>query len=178
VETILEEGQSDLLTPTGSVLKYSFPERAGMPPVDFYWYDGGKMPQRPAGVPNSDKLGDGDNGSFVVGSEGVMTTGTYGMKTRLLPDIRMKDFEMPEETLPRVKGSHYRNWIEACKGGDPACSSFDYAGPFTEMVLMGNIALRTASKVDYDVASGTIRNNPAASALLSVDYAPGWELPV
>lgn len=178
VEVVLEEGQTDLLTPTASVLKYSFPERAGMPPVDFYWYDGGKMPARPAGVPNGDKMGDGDNGSFLVGDKGVLTTGTYGTKTRLLPDARMDDYKMPEETLPRVRGSHYRNWIEACKGGDPACSNFDYSGPFTEMVLMGNIALRTGSKVAYDFTSGTIKDNPAASALLSVEYAEGWDLPV
>jgi len=178
VERVMQEGMTDVLVPTASVLKYHFPERAGLPAVDFFWYDGGQLPERPEGIPNGEKMGDGENGSILVGSQGVLTTGTYGNKTRLLPDNRMDDYTRPEETLKRVKGSHYRNWIEACKGGDAACSNFDYAGPFTEMVLMGNIALRTNSVVSYDFASGTIKNNPAASALLSTTYHEGWDLPV
>jgi predicted dehydrogenase len=178
VERVMQEGMTDVLVPIASVLKYHFPERAGLPAVDFFWYDGGQLPERPEGIPNGEKMGDGENGSILVGSQGVLTTGTYGNKTRLLPDSRMDDYTRPEETLKRVKGSHYRNWIEACKGGDAACSNFDYAGPFTEMVLMGNIALRTNSVVSYDFASGTIKDNPAASALLSTTYHEGWDLPV
>ncbi len=178
VESILEENKTDILVPTASVLKYSFPERAGLPAVDFFWYDGGKMPERPQGIPHAEKLGDGDNGSFLVGSKGVLTTGTYGGNTRLLPESRMDGYTLPDETLTRVKGSHYNNWIDACKGGDPACSNFDYAGPFTEMVLMGNIALRTGTKVEYNATTGTIKDNPQASALLSTEYHNGWTLPV
>lgn len=178
VETVEQENKTDILVPTASVLKYGFPERAGMPPVDFFWYDGGKLPARPAGVPDNEKLGEGDNGSFLVGDKGVLTTDTYGTNTRLLPDARMKDYNLPPETLDRVDGSHYRNWLEACKGGKPACSNFDYSGPFTEMVLAGNIALRTGTKVEYEFATGTVKDNPAASALLTKVYQNGWELPV
>jgi hypothetical protein len=100
------------------------------------------------------------------------------MTTKLLPEARMAGYTLPPETIPRVKGSHYRNWIEACKGGAPACSNFSYAGPFAEMVLVGNIALRTGSKVEYDFVKGTVKDNPAASALLTRSYQPGWELTV
>ena len=73
-----------------------------------------------------------------IGGKGIVTAGTYGTNTRLLPDARMEGYEdAARDPGPRVKGSHYRNWIEACKGGDPACSNFDYAGPFTEMVARG-----------------------------------------
>jgi predicted dehydrogenase len=176
VEVVEAEGQNDVQVPTGSVIKYSFPERAGLPPVDFYWHDGGKKPARPAGIPDSEKLGDNDGGSFLIGSDGLLGTGTYGMTTKLLPEARMTGYTLPPETIPRVKGSHYRNWIEACKGGAPACSNFSYAGPFAEMVLVGNIALRTGSKVEYDFVNGTVKDNPAASALLTRSYQPGWEL--
>jgi hypothetical protein len=179
VEVVEQDAnEHDFLAPASSVLKYHFPERAGMPPVDFYWYDGGKLPARPEGVPDDEKLGDGDNGSFLVGAEGVLTTGTYGTNTRLAPETRMADYTMPPETLVRVDGSHYRNWIEACKGIQNASSSFDYSGPFTELVLVGNIALRTGSKVEYDYENGTIKDNPAASALLTKEYQNGWRLPV
>jgi len=177
VETVEQENQTDINVPTASVLKYSFPARGEMPPVDFYWYDGGKMPERPAGVPNGDKIGDGDNGSFLVGDKGILTTGTYGTNTRLLPDVRMENFTEPPESLPRVDGSHYRNWIEACKGGTPACSNFDYSGPFTEMILVGNIALRTGSRIEYNFSTGTIKDNDAASAMLTKEYQNGWSLP-
>lgn len=178
VEVVKAEGQNDVQVPTGSVLKYSFPERAGLPPVEFYWHDGDNRPPRPAGIPDSETLGDKDGGSFLVGSEGLLGTGTYGMATKLLPAARMEGYTLPPETIPRVQGSHYRNWIEACKGGDPACSNFSYAGPFAEMVLVGNIALRTGSKVEYDFVNGTVKDNPAASALLTRSYQPGWSLPV
>ncbi|MBX3178728.1 MAG: Gfo/Idh/MocA family oxidoreductase [Candidatus Hydrogenedentes bacterium] len=178
VEPVLAEGGSDVQTPAACVLKFSFPERAGMPPVDLYWHDGGKLPQRPPGVPNGERLGDKDGGSFLIGTAGVLGTGTYGTTTSLLPAARMERYTLPPEILPRVSGSHYRNWIEACKGGDPACSSFDYAAPFTEMILVGNIALRVGEKVKYDFANGAVLNNPAAQALLSKEYQNGWTLPV
>ena len=136
------------------------------------------MPARPAGVSAAEKLGDNDGGSFLVGSGGVLGTGTYGMTTKLLPEARMAGYTLPPETLPRIKGSHYRNWIESCKGGETSCSNFSYAGPFAEMVLVGNIALRTRSKVDYDFVNGTVAGNPAAAKLLSKEYAEGWSLPV
>jgi predicted dehydrogenase len=178
VEVVKAEGQNEVQVTTGSVLKYSFPERAGLPPVDFYWHDGDNRPRRPEGIPNSEILGDKDGGSFLIGSDGLLGTGTYGMTTKLLPEARMAGYTLPPETIPRVKGSHYRNWIEACKGGAPACSNFSYAGPFAEMVLVGNIALRTGSKVEYDFVKGTVKDNPAASALLTRSYQPGWELTV
>ena len=178
VEAVEQEGKTDVQVPTASILKYRFPARADLPPVDFFWYDGGKMPARPEGVPEGEKMGDGSNGSILVGTKGVLTTGTYGNKTRLLPNSRMESYAKPKETLTRVRGSHYRNWLEACKGGKPACSNFDYAGPFTEMVLAGNIALKTGTRVEYDFASGTIKNNPAASVLLTTEYHNGWSLPV
>jgi predicted dehydrogenase len=174
VEVVKAEGQNEVQVTTGSVLKYSFPERAGLPPVDFYWHDGDNRPRRPEGIPNSEILGDKDGGSFLIGSDGLLGTGTYGMTTKLLPEARMAGYTLPPETIPRVKGSHYRNWIEACKGGAPACSNFSYAGPFAEMVLVGNIALRTGSKVEYDFVKGTVKDNPAASALLTRSYQPGW----
>lgn len=178
VEVIEAEGQNDVQVPTASVLKYSFPERSGLPPVDFYWHDGGKLPARPAGVPAAEKLGDSDGGSFLIGSGGALGTSTYGTSTKLLPEARMKGYMLPAETIPRVKGSHYRNWIESCKGADPSCSNFTYAGPFAEMVLVGNVALRTRSKVDYDFVNGTVSGNAAASALLTKEYREGWVLPV
>jgi len=179
VEIVRQNGHNDYTTPISCVLKYSFPARGAMPPVDVYWYDGDEKPARPPNVPDDERIGDGDNGSILYGDKGVIATGTYGGGTTLLPAARMKDYTMPEETLERVPGyNHYRDWIVACKGGRPAGSNFDYAGPFTEMILVGNIALRLNRKLTYDAASMTIVNDAEATERLTKPYREGWSIPL
>jgi hypothetical protein len=70
-----------------------------------------------------------------------------------MPVSKMEMFKEPEPTLKRIKDGHYRDWVAACKGGDPPSSNFDYAGPLTETVLMGNLAIRS-----YNYSEGTGRN--------------------
>lgn len=179
VEPISQEGMTAQCAPRKSVVKFQFPARAGMPAVDVYWYDGGNLPVRPADIPAEEKLGEGDNGSLFVGSKGYATTGTYGGGTRLLPLEKNRDFKKPEPTLERVEGEdHYNNWLQACRGGAPACSHFDYAAPLTICANFGNIALHAGKRVEYDFASGTITNDKDANKLLSKEYRKGWELPV
>ncbi|NLN92009.1 MAG: Gfo/Idh/MocA family oxidoreductase [Candidatus Hydrogenedens sp.] len=179
VEPVQQEGANEQTYPANAILKYSFPARGEMPAVDIYWYENGMMPARPEGIPEGDALGDGKNGSLFIGSDGFITAGEYGGKARLLPDSRMADYSMPDKTLERVSGSnHYRNFIDACKGGAPAVSNFDYAGPFTEMVLFGNIALRLDKALEFDSKAMKIINDSAAEAWLTKSYRAGWELPL
>lgn len=179
VEVVNQEGWNKQTFPTKGIVKYSFPARGDMAPVDVYWYDNGQLPKRPEGVPAEQKLGDEENGSLFYGDKAIATAGEYGFKPRLLPDEKMQDFKAPAATLPRVEGgNHYRNWIEACKGGEPACSNFDYSGPFTEMVLLGCIALRANRKIEWDAEQFKITNDAEANAMVSKAYRPGWELPV
>jgi len=179
VEPINQEGANDQTFPSNVIIKYHFPARADMGPVDLYWYENGRKPPRPEGIPEGQRLGDGNNGSLFVGDDGWITAGEYGGEARLLPDERMAEYTPPPKTLERVGGaSHYRNFLQACKGGAPAVSNFDYAGPFTEMVLFGNIALRVNRRVEYDVVAMTVPNDAAAGAFLSKEYRKGWELPV
>ena len=79
----------------------------------------------------------------------MITTGTYGEETRLIPVEKMQDYNFPQPFLTRSPG-HYRDWIRACKGGDPACSNFNVAGPFVEWMLLGVIALRVEGKLEWD----------------------------
>ena len=178
-EIVKMEDWNTQTPPARSVIKYRFPARAGMPPVDVYWYNDGLLPPRPEGVPEEEKLGDGKNGSYFVGSEGVATTGEYGGNSRLLPEARMAGYTRPEPTIERVSGqNHYRDWLDAIKGEKAAaCSDFRYAGPFTEMVLVGALALKSGEKVEYDVAKGQIMNNPKADAMITKEYRNGFELP-
>ena len=114
------------------------------------------------------------DGSVFVGDKGILTTGTYGEVTRLLPVEKMKDYKMPPPLLTRSPG-HMRDFIRACKGGDPACSNFDVAAPFVEWMLLGVIALRHEGKLEYDPDKMRITNNSDANKLLKPTFRKGWE---
>ncbi len=179
VEPVQQENANDQTWPTNAIVKYTFPARAGMPAVVIYWYENGLQPARPTDIPEGQQLGDGKNGSLFIGSNGYITAGEYGGTARLLPDERMADYKKPDQTIPRIGGAnHYRSFLDACKGGEPATSNFDYAGPFTEMVLFGNIAMRMNKPLEYDMANMKVLNDADAAKFLTKEYRAGWELPV
>jgi hypothetical protein len=114
------------------------------------------------------------DGSVFIGDKGMMTTGTYGELTRLIPVEKMKDYRMPPPLLTRSPG-HMRDFIRACKGGDPACSNFEVSSPFVEWMLLGVIALRHEGKLEYDPDKMRITNNAEANKLLTPNFRKGWE---
>jgi len=114
------------------------------------------------------------DGSLFIGDKGMLTTGTYGDVTRLLPIEKMKDYRMPPPLLTRSPG-HMRDFIRACKGGDPACSNFDVAAPFVEWMLLGVAALRHEGKLEYDPDKMQITNNSEANKLLKPYLRKGWD---
>jgi hypothetical protein len=77
--------------------------------------------------------------------------------------------------IPRSIG-HYKEWLEACKGGKKAGANFDYGGPLTEMVLLGNVAIRTGKKLDWDGPNMKVTNVPEANEYLHRPYRGGWTL--
>jgi hypothetical protein len=114
------------------------------------------------------------DGSLFIGDKGMLTTGTYGEVTRLIPVDQMKDYKMPVPTLTRSPG-HMLDFIRACKGGDPACSNFNVAAPFVEWMLLGVIALRHEGKLEYDPEKMRFTNNAEATKLLKPTMRKGWE---
>ena len=160
--------------PLASLVTYDFDARGAMPPLRLTWYDGGLKPPRPRALPDGVEMGSG--GTLYVGDEGIM------LGLTLYPEARRKAFGEPPRTLPRSIG-HYKEWIAACKGGEPAGSNFDIAGPLTEAVLLGNIALRmslreklTRQVLAWDPRGFRITNLPEANAFLHRAYRKGWEL--
>jgi predicted dehydrogenase len=114
------------------------------------------------------------DGSLFVGDKGMLTTGTYGDQTRLIPVEKMKDYQVPPPLLTRSPG-HMRDFIRAAKGGDPACSNFDVAAPFVEWMLLGVIALRYEGKIEYDTEKMHITSHAEANKLLKPTFRKGWE---
>lgn len=130
--------------------------RPGQEELEFHWMDGGIQPTRPEELAPNEQMGDGGNGVIIEGTKGKMMCSTYGANPQLLPTSRTKDANVPQ-TLRRVPGGdsgHYNNWVEACIGGYGSeeyhnlSSPFSVAGPLTESVLMGNLAIRS---YDYRV---------------------------
>ena len=160
--------------PLGSVVTYQFPARGDMPALKLMWYDGGLRPPRPADLEEDEEMG--DNGRLLVGDKGSI------LGSRIIPAARRKDFQEPPKTLPRSIG-HYKEWIEACKGGKPGGSNFDWAGPLAESVLLGNVTLRVAlrkeltfKKLLWDSQAFKFTNCPEANQFLKREYRKGWTL--
>lgn len=116
-----------------------------------------------------------NNGAVFVGDKGMMSIVARGEGVQLLPEARWKEYKLPNEILGRSPG-HYRDWIRACKGGDPACSNFSVAAPFAEWVTLGAIAYRFEGKLEYDAARQRFTNNDKANQFLKPTLRKGWEL--
>ena len=175
VECVKQEGVGKYTFPKISVLRWDFPARGSMPPVSVFWHDGLTKPPDIPGVPGGELIGDSDtNGSIFVGEKGMVTTGCYGERTRLVPAEKMRDYELPAPSLSRSPG-HYRDWIRAAKGGEPACSNFSVAGPFVQWMLLGVIAMKFEGKLKWDAAKMRFTNNQAANEFLKPKFRKGWK---
>lgn len=183
VECIKLEGKAKYTFPYRTAIRFDFPARGAMPPLKLFWYDRLLAQPKFEGVPEGELLGDQDiNGSLFIGSKGVVTTGCYGERTRLVPASKMKDYRMPPQVLTRCPGSatdwvrsHYRDWLRACKGGEAACSNFSVSGPFVQWMLLGVIAMRVEGKLLWDARAKRFTNNNAANALLKPRFRKGWK---
>jgi predicted dehydrogenase len=129
----------------------------------------------PERVPNRPGILTG-NGAVFVGSKGLLSTVERGEGVKLLPDARWKDYKLPSQLLTRSPG-HMADWVRACKGGDPSCSDFTIAGPYTEWMLLGAIAMRVGSgKLDWDSKNLRFTNSAKANEFVKPVFRKGWEL--
>ncbi|MHC4351913.1 MAG: Gfo/Idh/MocA family protein [Planctomycetota bacterium] len=168
-------GVNSETAPLASMVRYDFPARSGMPAMKLTWYDGGLMPPRPEELPNGLRFGNADDNLY-VGDKGKM------LGHRLLPEARSKEYGKPPKILPRSPG-HHKEWLNACKGGEPAGSNFNISGPLTEVVLLGNIALRTGQtlyekglKLHYDGPGMRVTNLSEADKYIRDEYRDSWTL--
>jgi predicted dehydrogenase len=168
-----QEGNSAETGPNWAIITYQFPARGDkLPPVTLKWYDGKKLPPRPEELEKERQLP--TNGSLFVGEKGKLLV-TDAASPRLIPEGKMKEFQRPEKTLPRSPG-HKLEWLQACKGGKPAGSNFtDYGGPLTEVVLLGNLAVRVGKKIEWDAVNLKAKNAPEADPYIRREYRKGWE---
>ena len=166
-------GVSEDTAPKWSVIRYEFPARGDLPPVSLTWYDGGKQP-------SADIIGEKSlpkNGSLIVGSKATIAFREWNPNGfRVLSEGQEVQYADPDPVFPRVGDNPYKEWIEACKGGSPCLSNFEYSVPLTEMVLLGNVALRAGEKVEWDAKALRAKGNPLADKLIRTAPRKGWEV--
>ncbi len=163
--------------PLWSIIDLEFPARGARPPVKMTWYDGGKLP--PQELFHGEPLISKDGGSLVIGSKGTLFTRTWHGGTDesdmfvLLPRDQFRDYRPPTPTLPRPK-SHHQEWVYACRGVGKALSNFGYSSVLTEALLLGNVALRTGKRIEWDAARMRAANCPEAAPFIHPAFRNGW----
>jgi predicted dehydrogenase len=161
--------------PAGSVIRYQFPAKGNRPAVSMTWYDGPQKPPRPEEMDPDEKLP--GTGALVVGDKGKIVYGSHGANgLRIIPEDKKEGLKTSPQRLPKSPG-HHKEWIEACKGGKPAESNFNYGGPLTELALLGIIAMRfKGQKLEWDSSNMRFANNPQANRYLKPTFREGWSL--
>jgi hypothetical protein len=112
-----------------------------------------------------------------VGDEGMMLFNRGSEQWIITPGKRAGLANDIPKTIARVENEDVE-WLNAIRGGQAALSSFDYAGPFTEVVLLGNLAVRLGKKIHWDAKALKVTNAPEADQWIRTEYRKGWELPV
>ncbi|MFC1762320.1 Gfo/Idh/MocA family protein [Planctomycetota bacterium] len=161
-------------TPYAAMVYYHFAARGQRPAIDMTWYSG-LMPPRPQELVDGTDLIGGGQGILFIGTGGKMIMEGWGRSPRLLPLKRTREYQKPPKTIARSNG-HFRDWVDACKGGKPASANFDYGRHLTEIVLAGNVALRTGKKLNWDGKNMRATNCPAADPYIRPEYHNGWTL--
>lgn len=182
--------------PPSSIIHLNYPRTDGKGNIKVSWYDGGLLPQRPDELLPEEAFGNWDGGVLLIGSKGKLLMDCYGANPRLLPTKLMKETNLPGETIPRVKEGHYLQWVNACIAGYgkmETSSPFEFAGPFTESILIGNLAIRSwmlknpklkgwedkylgRKKLIWDAKNMRITNFEEANQFVKREYREGWSL--
>jgi predicted dehydrogenase len=157
-------------TPKSLSSRLEFPATESRAAVTLHWS------QAKGGPPILKELGLNGKGmnNLFIGSEGTMLCGFD--KVQLMPEEKFKDFE-PKIKLPKSPGFH-KEWIEACRGGEPASCNFNYSGPMTESVLLANVAYRLQGEFAWDAAAlkATSPSGVDVEPYLKPTFRAGWEI--
>jgi predicted dehydrogenase len=139
--------------------------------VDVWWYDGGELPPASLREPVGSRFP--QQGSIVVGTDGLLVLPHGNAEPFALPESKMA--ALPQIELP--ERDHYAEFVDAVLGGGktPCSASFEYAGPLTESVLIGNVAAHFSGEtLEFDARTLSFPRKPQANQFLTRTYRPGW----
>ena len=168
--------------PTWSTITYTFAPGKHHKSLKYMWYDG---VSKDGGHAPPDEVLDGcgmepavATSKFdlvMIGEKGKLFFKRSNPKMVTSPASLVEEYAETPQSLPRVKDED-AEWINAIKGGSAALSNFDYSGPLTEFVLLGNLAIRVGQKIEWDGEKMKATNCPAADEFVRREYRKGWEL--
>jgi len=194
-----QEGATEIAAPHRSKVTYHFQTSVFRAPVKLIWYDGvvakdGIYRHAPpeelwrSEFPTADHVFRRFE-LILVGEKGRMFFGRSRKDWVFKPEKLTTDFTEPPKTLPRVprgaedaigqvdeSGGPYVEWINAIRTGTPALSNFAVAGPFSESVLLGNLAIRLGTRIAWDAKNLVAKGAPEAGPLIRRNYRKGWDL--
>jgi predicted dehydrogenase len=162
----------DEIAPHGCQIFYDFPAQGDQPAIKLTWHDGGLRPRAPEAL---GKFPLPKRGVLFVGEKGVIQCDGAGGAPRIFPESFRASVTKPVPTIKRVAG-HHRDWIDACKGGEPASSNFAYGAKLTEIALVGVLALRARKPIEWDAAMMKAKGLPETEPMIRGTYRTGWEL--
>ncbi|MHB1297578.1 MAG: Gfo/Idh/MocA family protein [Gemmatimonadaceae bacterium] len=165
--------------PTAERIEYQFPAIGNRQAVTLTWRDGSIFPPKPHDWPETlNWPPDPTGGQLWVGDKGMIVAGTYAENPRLVDEKAneaLKANPVPQK-YPRTEGVH-KEWIAACKNGTQPGSDFaGYAGPMTEMILIGCLAVRMGQVLEMDPNTGLIKNVTPPTEWITPQYRSGWSL--
>jgi predicted dehydrogenase len=164
----------DEIAPQAQIVYYDFPARGNQPPVKVTFYDGGLKPPTPEELGPEGTLP--GRSILFIGDKGKMLVEGAGGPPRLLPYKKTAEYKKPAPSIPRVKGSHQRDWLDAVKGVRPASSHFETAAKLTELVQLGILAVRTKKRIYWDAQNMKAQGVPEADPMIHEKYRKGWEI--
>ncbi|PAW65630.1 MAG: hypothetical protein B9S34_10450 [Opitutia bacterium Tous-C1TDCM] len=171
----MSTGASDVACPLASIVTNWFPARGNMPPVKYTWSDGGILPPLPKELEFGRDL-PAEAGTLLFGSKATVLCSFYYETVRIIPELKMREIapSLPAKTIPRVQGGPFAEWLLGIKGGPKPGSNFEYSGPFTEAVLLANVAIRARRRLEWDAAAMKVTNVPDANQFVTKEYRTGW----
>ena len=190
VSAVKLDGPNPFIFPQASTLSFKFPARSSMPPVEITWYDGVKnLPPLPNDLGELPVDGDipppsagsvkqkGPGPGKVLYGEGLtFKGGSHSATLEIIPKTKMKEMEAKLPKFPKGNSDHFKNFMLACKGQETCRSSFNVAGPLSQVLVLGVLAQRLNTKLCFDRATKQITNHQVANALLAgPPPRKGWE---
>jgi len=178
VDQVSRRVNNDFAYPAACTIRLEFAARGEMPALDLFWYDGGMKPRLPEQIEALD-VAMPREGILYVGDQGTIMAGFHGQNPQLFANGKReplrKEATSPQDGTRRQRRSG-GTWIEAVTGGEQSPGSFLNAGPITDAVNLGTVALRARKKVLFDSENMKITNAADANKYLYREYRQGWEM--
>ena len=179
VECLYREKSLEGLIPKSSHIRFHFPAKGARGPVVLDWFDGAPDWKRAGQLETFGAEQDALIGRacWLLGTKGLLGCGTHAGQPIIFPEAVRQEWKTnpPPKTIPRVAGGPFREWMRAIKGEGPEPgSNFKVSANLTEIILLGVLAQRFNTRIEWDTKSGRITNHPELNAFVKEPVREGW----